>query len=136
MNSENIFLPSDKKLRQFAGLWIIFFSAIAARQWFHHEHHVAAIILAIVALTIGPMGVAFPKLIKPIYVGWMTAVYPIGWVMSHVMLGIVFFLIVTPMAILFRVLGRDALGLRAKPKAASYWVAKPVTESANYLRQY
>ena len=82
--------PSDRMLRQFAGIWIIFFGAIAFRQLSHHNRPMVALVLAALALTVGPLGVIWPRWIKPVFVGWMTLAYPIGWVVSRVVLGIVF----------------------------------------------
>jgi len=132
-----LFKPSDRMLRQFGGLWIVFFAAIAARQEFHHNRHLAAIVLAALAVTVGPLGVIWPKLIKPIFVGWMALAYPIGWVVSRIVLSVIFYGLFTPVAWIFRLMDRDALGLKPQPAAASYWRVKPTAkDQAQYLRQF
>jgi hypothetical protein len=122
-------------LRQFSGLWIIFFGAIAARQEYHHHHHTAALVLAVLAFTLGPLGLVWPRAMKPIFVGWMGLAYPIGWVVSRVVLSLIFFGLFTPVAWVFRLKGRDALRMRPHPQAATYWVTKPHMERAQYFRQ-
>jgi hypothetical protein len=135
--SNNPFAPTDRMLRQFGGLWIVFFLAIAARQEFHHHRHTLAVVLAILAVTVGPLGMLWPKIIKPVFVGWMALAYPIGWVVSRIVLGIIFYGLFTPVAWVFRVIGRDALSLKPRRSAATYWCEKPVAaEQTQYLRQF
>jgi Saxitoxin biosynthesis operon protein SxtJ len=50
----------------------------------------------------------------------MVLVFPIGWTISHAILGVVFYLIFSPAALLFRIIGRDALALTPRPNVASY----------------
>ena len=133
---DNPFKPSDRMLRQFSGLWIVFFGIIAARQEFHHHRHVLALVLGVLAVTLGPAGMVWPRIIKPIFIGWMAVAYPIGWVVSRVILGIIFYGLFAPVALFFRVRGRDALRLKSEPQAASYWQPKPqALDKAQYFRQ-
>ena len=134
---QSLFKPADRMLRQFAAIWVVFFAAIAARQEFHHHRRVLAIVLAILALTIGPLGMVWPRIIKPIFVGWMVLAYPIGWVVSRIVLGVIFYGLFTPLAWVFRRIGRDALRLKPQPSAATYWCEKPgAIDQAQYLRQF
>jgi hypothetical protein len=133
----NPFAPSERMLRQFAALWIFFFSALAALQGFRNDKWVIAVILAALAVTIGPLGLVRPSAVKPIFIGWMTLAYPIGWVVSRIILGVLFFALFTPFALVFRIIGRDALGLKTKPKAETYWCEKPgAHEKSQYLKQF
>jgi hypothetical protein len=133
---DNPFKPSDKMLRQFSGLCILFFGAIAARQEFHHHHRTAAVIFGLLAITLGPLGLVAPRAVKPIFVGWMALAYPIGWLVSRIVLGALYYLLFTPVAFIFRLNGRDALRLKPAPAAASYWQTKPrALDKAQYFRQ-
>ena len=126
--------PSDRMLRQFSGIWIVFFGAIAARQEYHH-HHTVAIVLAALALTLGPLGLVWPRVMKPIFVGWMRLTHPIGWVVSRLVLGLIFYGLFTPFAWVFRLMGRDALRLKPQPQASTYWLVKPRADLSQYFRQ-
>ena len=124
-------------LRQFAGLWIVFFGAIAAWQEFHHHRRALAILLVVLAVTVGPLGIAWPRAIKPVFVGWMALVYPIGWIVSRIVLGLLFYGLFTPVALVFRIVGRDELSLRPQPQTTTYWHSKPhATDKRQYLRQF
>jgi hypothetical protein len=135
--ANNPFKPTDRMLRQFSGIWIVFFGAIAALQEFHHQRHGLALVLAALAVTAGPIGLAWPRAIRPIFIGWMVVVYPIGWVVSRLILGTLFYGMFTPVAWFFRLTGRDALGLKRQPEAATYWQAKAgARDKSQYLRQF
>lgn len=139
MNSShpNPFAPSDRMLRQFGGLWIIFFGLIAAFQEFKHQRHTLALVLAVLAVTIGPLGVLWPRAIKPIFIGWMALVYPIGWTVSRLVLGLLFYGLFTPVGWFFRRIGRDELWLKRRTEAASYWRPKPAAaDKSRYFRQF
>jgi hypothetical protein len=70
---------------------------------------------------------AYP-LLKPIYVGWMTFAFALGWVNTRLILGIVFYLIFTPAGLVMRLLGKDPLGLRLERQTSTYWIKrKPQT---------
>jgi hypothetical protein len=137
MNShETMFNPNDRTLRQFSGMWIVFLGAVAARQaW--HQHYLRAAVLAVLAFVVGPMGLIRPTAIRFIFVGWMRLVYPIGWTVSRSTLGILFYGLFTPIALVFRVIGRDALGLKQQSHADTYWRSKPQpVDKAQYMRQF
>jgi len=133
----NPFKPTDRMLRQFSVLWIVFFGATALVQQFYHDRHLAAVVLATLAVTVGPLGIIAPRAIKPVFVGWMAIAYPIGWLMSRIIVGIIFYGLFTPVAFLFRFIRRDELGLRSKPQADTYWQPKQsARDQADYLRQF
>jgi hypothetical protein len=63
-------------------------------------------------------------ILKPIYVGWMTFAFALGWVNTRLILGIVFYLIFTPAGLVMRLLGKDPLVLRFDRQATTYWVRR------------
>jgi len=135
--NDNLFNPTNRMLRQFAAIAIVFFGAIAARQEFHHHRHGLATVFTVLAVTIGPLGLAWPRVIKPVFIGWMALAYPIGWTVSRIVLGGIFYGLFTPVALVFRLIGRDELALKSQPTAATYWRPKPsAVEQSQYLRQF
>ncbi|HZM96720.1 MAG TPA: SxtJ family membrane protein [Vicinamibacterales bacterium] len=133
---DRAFKPSDRMLRQFAALWVLFFGAVAWRA-FARQQVILAEVLAVAAVTVGPLGLVWPRLIKPIFVTWMMLAFPIGWTVSRIVLGALFYGLFTPLALVFRLRGRDELGLRPRPGPGSYWSPKPaMTDKLRYLRQY
>jgi hypothetical protein len=129
--------PPQRQLRQFAGLWLLFFGGLGCWQELVRDNTVAALLLAILALTVGPLGLWKPQAVRPIFVGWMILAFPIGWVVSHVVLAFIFYAVFTPVGLLFRLIGRDALQLRRRPELESYWLPKPAAADVrDYFRQF
>ncbi len=64
--------------------------------------------------------VAYPFL-RPVYRGWMKFAFVLGWINSRLLLGIFFYLVLTPIAIVLRMTGRDLLDRKIDRGAASYW---------------
>ncbi len=62
-----------------------------------------------------------PKALKPVQKVWMTLATVLGWVMTRLLLIIVFFIGVTPIAFIARVVGKRFLNLKFEPDRESYW---------------
>ena len=123
-------------LRQFAGLFLIAFGGLALWRYWHGQTGTWTDVLAVMAVVVGVSGLVRPALVRPIYSGWMIAAFPIGWTISHIALGLVFYVVFTFVGLIFRLMGRDALHLR-KGTGNSYWTEKPEGRSGDeYLRQY
>lgn len=131
------FHPPRRTLRQFAGLWIVFLAGLAAWQGLARDRPTVGLVLLTLALTIGPLGLIWPGFIRPIFVGMSVATFPIGWVMSKVLMAAVFYLVFTPVALFFRLIGRDPLERRLDPNRASYWTPKPQPSGPrSYFHQF
>jgi Saxitoxin biosynthesis operon protein SxtJ len=131
------FNPPRKTLRQFAGLWLIFFGALALWHALARGHIRLAFALAVVALTVALTGLTRPEWVRFIYVGWMVLAFPIGWLISQVMLMVMFFGLFTPIGLVFRLLGRDPLHRTRRPELESYWTTKTApTDVRSYFKQF
>src|SRR5687768_15424031 len=129
--------PPAKTLRQFAGLWLLFFLILSAWQGFLRDHWLAALIFAGLALTVGPIGLVWPRMVRHIFIVWMVLAFPIGWIVSHLMLGLLFYGVFTPVALLFKMIGRDALLRRPSRDRKTYWLPKSAPSTLrSYYRQF
>ena len=127
--------PQKNTLRHFAGLWLLFFGSFAAWRMWHRQMDLRTEALGVLAVVVGGAGLARPSTLRWIYTGWMAAAFPIGWTVSRVMLASFFYAVVTPLALVFRLKGRDVLRLRRRQKA-SYWMVKTGARDVNeYFRQ-
>jgi hypothetical protein len=129
--------PSRRDLRIFAALQLVF-CAIIATTLSQRSHACGfAILLGAASALVAIVGLIQPPTIRWVYVGWMLAVYPIGWVISHVVIAIAYFGVVTPIGWLLRLRGYDPLQRRFDSEAASYWQPRPPTpEGKRYFRQF
>ena len=75
----------------------------------------SAILFFIVTIT-------FPSLLGPFNRVWFKFGLLLGQAVNPVILGLVFFLVVTPIGIVRRLLGKDSLHLKPKPNLQSYWI--------------
>jgi hypothetical protein len=128
--------PERKQLRQFAGIWFPAFCAlvgwsIARKSGHWHEVEIGWGIAGVISL----FGLVFPPLIRPIFVGLILLTYPIGWVVSHLLLGLIYYGIVTPVGLILRMTGHDPLQLKT-PSGNTLWKT-PVGKNGpgSYLRQ-
>jgi hypothetical protein len=125
-------------LRHFAGLCVGIFGLLFALSWYRHDGvpTVAAWVSVAIAVFVGLPGLIYPPLIWPIYLGLIAVTQPIGHLMSLVMLGFFYYGFLTPLAVVFRLAGRDVL-VRHRRKVSSYWtpVLQP-SDPRRYLRQY
>ena len=75
-----------------------------------------------------------PRLFRGFYRAGMTVSFHIGQFAGKVILTLFFFLLLTPMAILLRVLGKDLLQLKRHGSAPSYWT--PARKTGQFDQQY
>ena len=127
---------TDNEARVFAGCQLVLAGLIA--WWlFNRDYATAAKVLMSVSSVIAVVGLIKPRWTAPLYAGWMLAAFPIGWVMSYVVASVVYFAVVTPIGLIARVAGRDAMGRRFDPNATTYWRETPeVDEPKRYYRQF
>jgi hypothetical protein len=60
----------------------------------------------------------------------------IGYVVSHIVLGLIFFFVFTPLAVLLRLMGKDLLQLRAARGQTRWRRVKEVGDANRYYRQF
>lgn len=82
-------------------------------------------------------GFAIPSVLKPVQKAWMTLALAMGWVMTRVILSIVFYLVLTPLGLLVKLSAKDLLDLKLEPDAKSYWhPRKRKYQKSDYEKQY
>ena len=119
------------------GLWVFFRHALlgisfrpAVSQYIGVGLWIAGAVLFLLAIT-------FPRLLWPIYIGMNIIAFPIGMVVSHFILFAIFYLVFTPLGLLFRLIGRDALHRKLDPAATTYWIDHdPQPPARLYFRQF
>jgi hypothetical protein len=129
--------PTARLLRQFS--WMLAGVLALAAAWlaWHGDVSAAEACLGVLAVVVALVGWLAPLAMRPIYVGWMCAAWPIGWLVSHLLLAVVFFLVITPLGLILRVLGHDLLSRRWNNSAESYWEPhQSPRDSRRYFRQF
>lgn len=130
--------PSRRQLRWFAGLLFPLFCAwIAFLLDTRAGLRSAAIALVAFGLTAGLVGLASRRAARWLWIGTMYAVYPIGWVVSQILLALVYYLVFAGVGLVLRLLGKDPMTRRFEPETSSYWIPRPESsDTERYFRQY
>jgi hypothetical protein len=84
-------------------------------------------------------GAAIPKTLKYLYIAWMSLAMVLGFVVSHVILTVFFFLVITPIGLVARLAGKDFLRLKLDREAKTYRIPrerKDPKSVADYERQF
>jgi hypothetical protein len=84
------------------------------------------------------LGVLLPRALKWVYMAWMSLAFVLGFIMAHVILGLLFYLVITPVGLLARLCGQDFLRLKLDRSAKSYWLPRPQKprSATDYERQF
>jgi hypothetical protein len=112
-----------KELRQFGllvgavftviGLWPLVFRGEPLRLW-----------------ALGPggllilLGAVLPQILAPLHKGWMWVGHVMGWINTRILLGIVFYGLITPIGIVFRLLGKDTMRQSMDEAGTTYRVIR------------
>jgi hypothetical protein len=135
--SDTPFQPAPRTLRQFAGLWLVFFGGLGGWLAVGRAQLTAGCLLAGLALVVGCLGLAKPLALRWVFVAWMLLAFPIGWAVSRVLLAATFYGVFTPAGLVFRLLSRDVLARKRDPKQSSYWAAKSTpADVRGYFRPF
>jgi uncharacterized membrane protein len=135
--------PQERILRQFGWLTLV---ALPLAGWLllhrpnllnleAREKNILLVLLGI-GIAAAVIGTIRPSLLKWVYIGACLAALPIGLVVSELMMLVMYFGIFLPVALVFRVIGRDALQRKIDRGAKTYWQKKVISGKAeSYFRQ-
>ena len=122
--------PSNKTVHQFGWTVFIGFGVIGGLV-FSKGHHPLAFEMWAAATAVLVLSLLAPVLARPIYWIWMGLGMAIGFVMSKIVLMVIFFVVLTPVAFVFRWMKRDPLKIK-KSDGPSYWEKHPEISDAKY----
>jgi hypothetical protein len=83
-------------------------------------------------------GLILPSVLKPVYKVWMALSVVMGFIMTKVIMVIIFYLIVTPIGLIASITGKEFLDMKIDKSAESYWIVREKTQKvkADYERQF
>ena len=130
--------PSKRQMRTFAALvFPAFWGLVALLVLLRAEQPRLALTIALAAAIISIIGLVSPRFMRLVYLGMIYVTYPIGFVVSHILLGLVFYVVISGVGLLLRILGKDPMHRDADPKVETYWIRKEHDSSSDhYFRQY
>ena len=130
--------PEDRELRKFGIIAIVVLTAASCVLYFLLNTPIAlAGALFAAGLVIFVISLISANITRIIYLGLTFAALPIGLVVSFAVLALFYFLLLTPVALVFRLIGRDVLSRRFEPEAESYWVKRRLHDDLKrYFHQF
>lgn len=127
--------PGKKHLRQFAMICLPAFGMIGYMVYHWSGSQTAGWVVAAFGGACFLIGLARPGAVGPVYFLLMSITMPIGWLVSHIILRVIFYGMVTPLGLFFRLIGRDPLQLK-KPQASTFWLEHTQrSDPQSYFRQ-
>jgi saxitoxin biosynthesis operon SxtJ-like protein len=107
------------------GLWPMLWRHQSPRPW----------ALALTVVLVVPALVA-PRILAPVYRAWMAAGEVLAWINTRIILGVVFYLVVTPIGLVMRLLGHDPMRRKFEQAGESYRVRCVPRPATHMMRQF
>lgn len=127
--------PDAEELRKFAIAMVVGFAVIAGIVAFRHPGGHGWMIAMAVGIALG-VGALIPGLGRGVYLLVNVPTSAIGFVVSHVLLTLIFYAVFTPLGLLLRLMGKDLLTMR-RAGVRTMWVDHAqVTDRHRYYRQF
>lgn len=126
--------PTKNDLRWFGVIVLAFWGLLGGVLIWRFQAWSGVVMLWIPAIVVTGIYYAVPALRKPLFLGWMYAVFPIGWMISFLIMTVTFYLILAPCGMLLRLFRVKLFDPQPDPKATSYWV--PHESAADHRRYF
>lgn len=103
--------------------------------WKRNNNYDYILYLAVAFFT---TGLILPSILKPVYKIWMALSVVMGFIMTKVIMVIIFYLIVTPIGLVASLTGKKFLDMKIDKSATSYWIAREKTNKlkSDYEKQF
>lgn len=119
-------LPSERK---FGFLFAVIFLFLAGWARYKGWSGLTQNVLLSLSGVFFALTLMMPTLLRPLNRAWFALGLLMGKIVSPIVLGVMFFLLITPLALVLRLFGRDELRLK-KRQVQSYWVDRTVEQSS------
>lgn len=125
-----------RELRKFGLLVGGVLAVLGLLMWVRGKPHFPWLLAPGVALL--ALGLILPRSLKYVYLAWMSLAILLGFVVSNVLLTLLFLLVITPIGLMARLCRKDFLRLQIRPEASTYWLPRDhaAQPKSNYERQF
>jgi len=134
--------PDERIVKQFAwfaiiGLPLLAWFVLRLVTTFEWAHPAFLTVAAVGVSQLGLYLIGVRVVSRCLFLGLSILFIPFGFIISHVLLAAVYYLVLTPIALFFRVIGRDVIGKKLDKDAKSYWVERNADRPASsYFKLY
>jgi len=113
--------PVRTHVREFAVLFAIIFTTIASYKTYKFGISATSLAWALSGVIIGLLGYRAPRLLHPLWKGWMKLAHYMSFVMTSLIMALTWIIGFVPMAMLLKVLRVKRIDLSYKSGATTYW---------------
>jgi hypothetical protein len=112
----------------------IILTLVASVQWYLDIRlYVYFIVAAIVILL---FGLFLPIVIKPLFIAFSYLGFVLGWIMTRLILSLLYYLVFTPIGWILKLTGKRLLDTSFKPEQESYWIKRPEGVEMDFTKQF
>jgi len=129
--------PSNREVRRLVWMWTIAVGCAGVLLFWRHRPLGARLAWTAGAI-VGALGTVAPPFAQSFFRAWMALVAAMNALVAQILLVLIFWGVLTPMALVLKLTGRDPLGLR-KPDSQqdTYWQKhEPMTDRSSYQHLY
>lgn len=136
---ENYSRVEEVKVSSDRSFGIVFlFIFLVSGLWLVSGGHPEGWVFLVVSISLFLITLRCPSILSPLNLAWFKFGLLLSRVVNPIMLGAVFFLVITPIAVIRRLLSKDSLHLKFNPKLKSYWIDRnpPGSKPSSMTRQF
>jgi hypothetical protein len=129
--------PTRRQLTVFGLLWLVFFGILGAMAYWKNGSPTTAYAFWAIGAAVPAVGQIWPDVLRIIYLLSIYATFPVGLVVSYLILTVVYYLVLTPIGLVLRLSGYDPAQRRFDRGAKTYWTPREQDETIErYFRQF
>ena len=129
--------PSRRQLSVFGVIWLVFFGVVGGIVLKNSGSVLVATVIWGLALAVPVIGWTVPAFMRIVYIGMAYSAFPIGFVVSYLIMVIVYYLVLTPIGVVMRLFGYDPMNRHFDGSADTYWCPREQEKSLDtYFRQF
>ena len=130
--------PSNKELRSFGLIAMIMLTIISIiLHWWKGISITSVLCIVTLGLLLFIISRVREQFIKPVYIGLQLVALPIGMMISFVLIALFYYIVITPIGLYFRIIGRDPLCRKFDHQANTYWIQHKLVDSVDrYFKQF
>ena len=129
--------PPRRQLAVFGLIWLVFFGVVGGIVLNNAGSIAVATVIWGFAGAVPVVGWMVPAFMRIVYVAMAYAAFPIGFVVSYLILAITYYLMVTPIGLIMRLFGYDPMDAHFDRNADTYWCPREQDDGLDtYFRQF
>ena len=129
--------PTRWQLAVFGLAWLLCFGLLGGLSWWKTGSFGMPSVFWAIGVVVPAIGLVWPGVLRFVFLAASYATFPIGFVVSYLILAFVYFIVIAPIGLALRLMGRDPMQRRFDRVAKTYWTPREQEESAKrYFQQF